>query len=248
MTDTPNQPTTDPALDASGWVELGKTIARKQAAGWGAEWKPHYWDDVTERERSFESAREKIEDLEWEERHALIDACRDAWSAELSALLRAKRGTRTIEQVSWCEVDGSNPVVHLQLAFHTTITGTLGNENKFTFRLSRSTEKTIALPADAEFATKPSDKKRFPRTDRLRLEHECSGFRHWLGRRDVHCGYGITLVLPDDTQVPGRYECNPSYEDCVPVFYFTLAGGTEGNQRLMRMPADAEYLIEGRAE
>jgi hypothetical protein len=233
-------------LDVAGWAELGREIARTMAAAWCAEWRGHCWDDVSEKE-PFRSRYERIEGLEYDDRHVLIDACHDAWRRELAGLLRAKRGSRRLDEV-WTANDFNPRPVHLQLDDHSTITGSVSADgSQFTFRLSYRAEKTIALTGDEEFAVEPMEKKLNLRTDRLVLTHESSGYRHYLGRRDVHCGRGLTLVLPDNTRIAGRYECNLHRDDCEPVFYFSLAGGIDGVQRCLRMPSDAEYLLEERS-
>ncbi|MEA3211283.1 MAG: hypothetical protein QOE70_4340 [Chthoniobacter sp.] len=251
-------------LTAEQWAELGRTIARKMADSWGAEWKPQYWDDVWEARTGkwaeLDAHRPQLSAL-WEsgeagddERYDLFkDALYEGWRDELVIRLRSKRDSRSIQDVGLSSQDTriDRPPRHLMLADGKTIAGYLhevDGKPRFDFRLSHGKEVSLSIPDDAEFAfqrkcsTGPG-----MRTDRLRLVHESGGYRHYLGRRDVHCGHGITLVLPDGTAIGGRYECNLHREDCEPVFYFSLAGGTQGFDRCLRMPSDAEYLLEGRA-
>ncbi len=262
MTDSTTEPTTKD-LTPDEWAELGRTIARKMADGWGAEWKRHCWDDVWEAregkwpeldaQRPQLSALWESSDPQDDERYqALKDALHEGWRDELVIRLRIKRDSRFIQDVGLSSEDSriNRPARHLMLADGTTIAGWLSEKDgkpMFGFRLSCSREVTISIPEEAEFAIEASKKKGHVKTDRLILRRQDDGYRHWLGRRDVHCGHGLTLVLPDGTAIGGRYECALRGDTNDPVFYFSLAGGIEGVDRCLRMPHDAEYLLEGRA-
>ena len=236
------------------WAELGRAIARKTAEGWGSEWTLHYWDEVEEQNEQYQTAHNGELDALWkadndEEYYRLKNLCFNAWKDELARLLRLKRETRTLGEVFANQLYAADGTVHLQLAGHYTIMGKLSGDAKyFTFCVSRfGQEAKIGLPLDAEFAAKPMAARSDVKIGRLSLRHESGGYRHYLGHRDLHCGYPLTLVLPCGAQIRGRYESNLTREDCTPVFYFTLAGGTEGTQRLIRLPEDAEFALDGRA-
>jgi hypothetical protein len=235
------------ATENTDWAELGREIARKMAEAWGAEWRSHSWDAV-EYEPLFQAAAPQLEKL-WgseqeDEYYRLKDLCRNAWQEELSERLQYKRGTRLLSDI----LEGSDRHgMHLQLTGHATITGSISTREDgimFSFRLTtRGAEKTIALPENAEFARESSAKRQHYRTGWLQLRHESSGYRHYLGSRDVHCGRGVTLVLPDNSLIEGRYECSLRGEDSEPLFYFSLAGGIDGTDRVLRMPYDADFLL-----
>lgn len=249
-------------LTTQYWADLGRRIARRMAEAWGAEWQSHDFDEVHEsRDNHAPTAEYRVaerqhlrplcEDGQWDRYDALKDACRDAWYEELAKQLRIKRRSLFIDDVGYSSEDTriDRPPRHLLLQDGTTIAGWLSYDDEgplFTLRVSARAERKIRLPKDAEFLPKASPVKNAS-TGRLVLRRQNGGYRHWLGRRDVHCGYGITLALPDGHLVSGRYECSLSDRDNDPIFYFTLARGATGEQRVLRMPADAEYVLEGRA-
>jgi len=245
------------------WAALGRRVAKRMAESWGAEWKSHDFDEVHEswgdhaptaeyREAHKQFLKPLWDDGKDEQYDLLKRVCREAWQEQLAKELRFKRKSLFIDDVGYSSDDWrlGQQERYLLLQDGTTLSGWLGraeDQPMFTFKVSCSTERRIRIPADAEFLPAPSEVKGLARTARLVLRRDSSGYRHWLAKRDVHCGYGITLVLPTGHLVRGRYECNLSREHNVPAFYFTLARGIAGEVRCLNMPTDAEYLIEGRA-
>lgn len=246
------------ALNEAGWRELGKRIAAQMATGCGAEWKAHSWDDVWEARAGkwpeVDARREEIFALDrsdaegdYDRGRKYWDAFHDAWRDELARLLREKRGSYGVAPGTAQPTEYVR--ANLLLADGTTISGLLHRDyTRFSFPISRhGGERTLTVEAGTEFMREPSAKRAGLRTAQLVLEHEGGGYRHYLGRRDVHCGHGITLALPDGETIGGRYECSLTRDDCEPTFYFALAGGTQGVVRCFRMPCTAEYVLEGRA-
>jgi hypothetical protein len=254
MTTTTQHETDAPALDVEGWRELGRSIARRMAQAYRAEWKWFTTDDLTESDKEFEQYRKAQLEPLWnsesslanDEYYWLRDACVDAWRGELAKELRMKRGSRSRDDV-WSDRDPFR-AVHLLLADGTTITGGIRSDGKhFIFRTGQYSEAEIELPENAEFmVTAALLPQAIWYSSPLYLQRESGGFRHYLARRPVHCGSGLTMMLPCGQAIDGRYECNLSRQDCMPVFYFSLAGGIGGTERNIKVPSDVQFKTEER--
>ncbi|XHR29878.1 MAG: hypothetical protein ACFUZC_04855 [Chthoniobacteraceae bacterium] len=252
----PHMVPTTPELNVD-WAALGCLIAQEMAAGYRAEWKPHYWDEVENDNARYIAAHDAELSVLWDadnddEYYRRKRLCRDAWAAELRRILREKRGTLSVNEV-WNGTMFSQ-TVHLQLADGGTITGTLeripnaspelaGHTMRLCFEVACGEERTLALTSEAEFAPKRWEGAYRGENRQLCLEHEPGGYRHYLGDRDIHCGAGLSLHLPSGEVVDGRYECRLTRDDCTPAFYIALAGDPEWNeQRVIRLPGNAEFL------
>ena len=80
-------------------------------------------------------------------------------------------------------------------------------------------------------------------TERLTVEHEAGGWRHYVGHVAINCGQGIELATLAGGFISGRYEMQ-HVEDGPPrpMFHMGLAGGAE---LAVPIPANAELRVRG---